>query len=144
MKLSRLRGPLWTGGVALLIAALAAVGNIPWSSARADGETQPPRLSIPQLSPDGRVHIAGSGGAREAARVIEASTDLVHWTPVSTNFFRTTVCLDCPIIDFEDRESSTLARRFYRALLAPVAPLMSSNDVAAVMAQALTRANHFV
>src|SRR2546426_329342 len=58
MKLSRLRGPLWTGGVALLIAALA--------------------------------------------------------------------------------------QRFYRALLAPVAPLMSSNDVAAVMAQALTRANHFV
>src|SRR5439155_1464992 len=37
-----------------------------------------------------------------------------------------------------------LTQRFYRAVLAPVAPLMSSNDVAAVITQALTRANYFV
>jgi len=123
------------------MAALAGGCNITTSRARAEGETQAPRLSIPQLSPDGHVRVAGSGAAREATGVIEASTDLVHWTAVSTNFFVPALCLDCPLIDFEDRESPILTRRFYRAVLAP---LMSSNDVAAVMAQALTRANYFV
>ena len=76
--------------------------------------------------------------------MIEVSTDLVHWTPISSNRVAQTTCPGCAVIDFEDSEGSALARRFYRATWAPVAPLLSSNDVAAVMAQALTRANYFL
>jgi uncharacterized protein GlcG (DUF336 family) len=128
------------------MSALAEVGNIALVNVWADGETpaEAPRLSIPQLAPDGHVHVAGSSGAWGATCVIQASADLIHWTPISTNLPRPTVCLDCPVIDLEDRESSTLAQRFYRAVLAPMAPLMSSNDVATVMAQALTRAHYFM
>jgi len=95
-----------------------------------------PRLSTPQLSPDGYVQftVPVAGGP---TNVLEASTDLVHWTPIRTNVFPATGCLDCPVTDFED--PSTLPRRFYRAVLAPVVPLLSSNDVATVIAQALTR-----
>jgi len=146
MKHFRRWGPLWRGTVTLLVVALADVGNVTFLSVRADGETPggPPRLGIPQVLPDGHLRVAASGGVRGATRVIEASTDLVHWTPISTNVFPPTACLECLGIEFEDRENSTLAQRFYRAKLAPLAPLMSSNDVAKVIAQALTRANHFL
>src|SRR5438552_12504300 len=146
MKHFRLRGLLWTGGATLLVAALANVGNISFLSVRADGETAEgtPRLSIPQMSPGGHVHVTGSGGGWAATRVVEASTDLVYWTPISTNLVPATACQECPVIEFVDRESSALARRFYRAKFAPMPPLMSSNDVATVIAQALTRANYFV
>src|SRR5205823_13199112 len=99
-----------------------------------------PRLSIPQWSADGGVQFTVPG-AWGQTNVLEVSTDLVHWTPICTNVFPATACIDCPVIDFED--PSTLPRRFYRAVLAPVVPLLSSNDVATVISQALTRANDF-
>jgi uncharacterized protein GlcG (DUF336 family) len=126
--------------------ALAEFGNdVVWNVC-ADGEmhTAAPRLSIPQLSPDGHVQVTASGDAWGATRVIEVSADLVHWTPISSNGVAQTTCPTCPVIAFEDSESTTLAQRFYRAAWAPAAPFLSSNDVAAVMAQALTRANYFL
>src|SRR5580765_3093726 len=142
---SRLRGTLWKGGVTLLV-ALAEVANVAFLNGRADGETSAsaPRLSISQLLPDGHVQVTALGGVWGATRVIEASTDLVHWTLIGSNVLALSTSLDGLVIDFEDSERSTLAQRFYRAVLAPVAPLLSSNDVAAVMAQALTRANYFL
>jgi uncharacterized protein GlcG (DUF336 family) len=146
MKHTRLRRLMQTRGMARLVAALAGLGNVALLSVCADGETPAgaPRLSIPQLLPDGCVRVAAPGGAGWTTRLIEASTDLVHWTPISSNRVPSSACPNCPPIDFEDAETATLARRFYRAVMAPVAPRLNSNDVAAVMAQALTRANFFL
>src|SRR6266536_1259359 len=125
---------------------MAALGSVTYLNVKADSETAAgtPRLNIPKLSPDGHVHVTGSGGAWGTTRVIEVSTDLIHWTPISTNLVPPSACLECPVIGFEDSASSGLTQRFYRAVLAPVPPLLSSNDVTAVMAQALPRANYFV
>ena len=47
--------------------------------------------------------------------VIEASTDLVNWAPVSTNVMDFSLCPICPYFIFEDPASTNLPRRFYRA-----------------------------
>ena len=49
------------------------------------------------------------------ADVIEASTDLVAWGPVSTNVMDFSLCPICPYFIFEDPASTNLPRRFYRA-----------------------------
>jgi len=97
--------------------ALAEVANIAFLNGRADGETPAaaPRLSISQRLPGGHVQVTASGGVWGATRVIEASTDLVHWTPIGSNVLAPAACPDGLVIDFEDSESSALARRFYRA-----------------------------
>ena len=51
--------------------------------------------------------------------VIEASTDLVVWTPVSTNVMDFSLCPICPFAIFEDAASTNLAQRFYRAVEYP-------------------------
>ena len=100
----------------LFMAAVAEVANVTFLSVKADGETAPcaPRLSISQLSLDGHVHVAGSGGAWGATRVIEASTDLVHWTPISTNLVPPTACRECPALVELGRGTNRLTRpRFF-------------------------------
>ena len=47
--------------------------------------------------------------------VIEASSDLRNWTPVSTNVMDFSLCPICPFAVFEDPESTKLTSRFYRA-----------------------------
>src|SRR5206468_10884280 len=126
-------------GLAVFIMAQVILGNGTFETVKADGVAPAVlQLSIPQLSPDGYVQFTVPGGWGQT-NVLEASTDLVHWTPICTNVFPATACIDCPVIDFEDPRS--LPRRFYRAVLAPVVSLLSSNDVATVISQALTRAN---
>ena len=143
MKHSRVFGPLCVNGLTVFIMAQVILGSRTFQTVKADGVAPAvlPQLSIPQLSPDGYVQFTVPGGWGQT-NVLEASTDLVHWTPISTNVFPATACIDCPVIDFED--PGTLPRRFYRAVLAPVVSLLSSNDVATVIEQAVTRANYFV
>ena len=141
MKHSRVFGPLCVNGLTVFITAQVILGNRTFETVKADGVAPAaPRLSIPQCSLDGCVQFTVPG-AWGQTNVLEASTDLVHWTPICTNVFPPTACIDCPVIDFED--PSSLPRRFYRAVLAPVVSLLSSNDVATVISQALTRANDF-
>src|SRR5438034_2164992 len=133
----------YVNGLTVFIMAQVILGSRTFQTVKADGVAPAvlPQLSIPQLSPDGYVQFTVPGGWGQT-NVLEASTDLVHWTPIFTNVFPATACIDCPVIDFED--PGTLPRRFYRAVLAPVVSLLSSNDVATVIAQAVTRANYFV
>src|SRR5882724_3121971 len=127
MKHSRVFGSHYVNGLTVFMMAQVILGNRTLETVKADGESPAvPRLSIPHLSPDGYVQLTVPG-AWGPTHVLEASTDLVHWTPICTNVVAPTACLDCLVIDFED--PSTLPRRFYRAVLAPVVPLLSSNDV---------------
>ena len=143
MKHFRVFGPLCVNGLTVFITAQLILGSRTFEAVKADGVAPPvlPRLSIQQQSPYDHTRFTVSGGAWGPTNVLEASTDLVHWTPICTNVFPPTACIDCPVIDFED--PSSLPRRFYRAVLAPVVSLLSSNDVATVISQALTRANDF-
>src|SRR3989442_3343877 len=141
MKHSRVFGSHYVNGLTVFMMAQVILGTRTFETVKADGEAPAvPRLSIPQLSPDGYVQFTVPGASGQT-NVLEASTDLVHWTPICTNVVPAIACIDCPVIEFED--PSTLRRRFYRAVLAPVVPLLSSNEVATVIAQALTRANDF-
>ena len=51
--------------------------------------------------------------------VIEASTDSVTWTPISTNLMPNTLCPICPYILVRDAVSTNLVRRFYRCFEIP-------------------------
>src|SRR6266699_4359605 len=125
MKHSRVFGSHYVNGLTVFMMAQVILGNRTLETVKADGESPAvPRLSIPQLSPDGYVQFTVSG-AWGQTNVLEASTDLVHWTPICTNVVPAIACIDCPVIDFVD---TTLPRRFYRAVLAPVVSLLSSND----------------
>jgi hypothetical protein len=78
-----------------------------------------PRLQIlngPKKEAGTRMMVQGRSGWTD---VIEASTDLVAWTPVSTNFMDFSLCPICPFAIFEDAASTNLARRFYRAVEYP-------------------------
>jgi len=51
--------------------------------------------------------------------VIDASMDLVSWTPISTNVMPNTVCPVFAYVFYRDASSTNLARRFYRYLEIP-------------------------
>ena len=76
-----------------------------------------PTLRITEFSKDGALlFIQGNSGWTD---VIEASTDSVAWTPISTNLMPNTLCPVCPYILFRDAASTNLARRFYRCFEIP-------------------------
>jgi hypothetical protein len=76
-----------------------------------------PRMSVTEFSKEGALlFIQGRAGW---TNVVEASTDLVSWTPVSTNLMPATTCPICPYILVRDPASTNLARRFYRSLEFP-------------------------
>src|SRR6185436_7447918 len=54
-----------------------------WSLA-VQWDEAPPTLSAPQLRSDGLFQVT-LAGVRRMGHVIEASADLAHWTPISTN-----------------------------------------------------------
>ena len=60
--------------------------------------------------PDGRVSFS-LAGAQGHTYIIQATTDLVNWANISTNYQAGSV------IAFTDPDASKYARRFYRALL---------------------------
>ena len=78
-----------------------------------------PRLSLTALSTDGVFGFIIRDGRWGQTNVIEASADLITWTPVSTNVFPPTACPECPFIEFRDPASTNLTRRFYRSFSLP-------------------------
>jgi len=60
--------------------------------------------------------VQGSAGWTD---VVEASMDLVVWTPISTNVMDFSLCPICPFVIVEDKTSTDVAQRFYRAVEYP-------------------------
>ena len=77
-----------------------------------------PTISLPRASGSGAIEFTVFNGRPGQTNVIEASTDLVRWTAISTNVFPSTDSI-CPFIDFQDPASNNLARRYYRAFSLP-------------------------
>ncbi len=77
-----------------------------------------PTLSLPRASSSGAIEFTVFNGRPGQTNVIEASTDLVTWTAISTNVFPSTDPF-CPSIDFQDPASTNLARRYFRAFSLP-------------------------
>jgi len=92
--------------VVLFVMALGATSQT--------GKPPPPRLTILHYSRANglTLRVQGTSGR---TNVVEASTDLVSWTPVSTNVMDYSLCPICPFVDIQDPASTNLARRFYRA-----------------------------
>jgi len=77
-----------------------------------------PTLSLPRLSGSGAIEFTVFNGRSGQTNVIEASTDLVRWTTISTNVFPSTQSI-CPFLDFQEPASTDLARRYYRSFSLP-------------------------
>jgi hypothetical protein len=78
----------------------------------------PPILTILQHSAQGGMTLLVLGHAGRT-NVIEASTDLVGWTGITTNVMDYSLCPICPFITFQDPASTNLDRRFYRSYELP-------------------------
>ncbi len=77
-----------------------------------------PTLSLPRASGSGAIEFTVFNGRPGQTNIIEASTNLVTWTAISTNVFPSTDLI-CPFIDYQDPASTNLARRYYRAFSLP-------------------------
>ena len=77
-----------------------------------------PMFSLPRASGSGAIEFTVFNGRSGQTNVIEASTDLVRWTAISTNVFPSTDSI-CPFIDFQEPASTNLARRYYRSFSFP-------------------------
>jgi hypothetical protein len=76
-----------------------------------------PRLSITEFSKEGALlFIQGNAGWTD---VVEASTNLFSWAPISSNLMPPTVCPICPFILVRDTASTNLVTRFYRCFEMP-------------------------
>jgi len=77
-----------------------------------------PKLTILSASPTNatRLMVQGRAGWTD---VIEASGDLISWTPVATNVMDFSLCPICPFVTFEDAASTRMPHRFYRAFEYP-------------------------
>jgi len=78
-----------------------------------------PTIGRPRIAANGAIEFTVIDGHWGQTNVIEASDDLVAWTPISTNVFPATTCPICPFINFQDPASINLNRRFYRAFSLP-------------------------
>jgi hypothetical protein len=78
-----------------------------------------PTIGRPRIAANGAIQFTVIDGRWSQTNVIEASDDLVAWTPISTNVFPATTCPICPFIDFQDPASTNLNRRFYRSFSLP-------------------------
>jgi hypothetical protein len=77
-----------------------------------------PRLDFLRRSTNGAAQLFIQGHAGRT-NIIEASGDLISWTPVSTNVMVYSLCPICPFAIFEDTASTNLSQRFYRAVEIP-------------------------
>ena len=77
-----------------------------------------PKLTILSASPTNaaRLMVQGRAGWTD---VIEASGDLISWTPVATNVMDFSLCPICPFVTVEDAASKKVPHRFYRAFERP-------------------------
>lgn len=73
----------------------------------------PPELSSPQKLPGGGFSFV-LAGAPQATYVIQASSDLVNWTPIATNTVSSS-----GVLSFTDTQASAASARYYRAQQAP-------------------------
>lgn len=76
-----------------------------------------PVLSPPRATNNGVFQFRVFNGRAGETNVLEASTDLMTWIPVSTNVFPATVCATCPFIDLVESPNHT--SRFYRSVRLP-------------------------
>lgn len=76
-----------------------------------------PLLSPPRVTTNGVIQFTVVNGRAGENNVLEASTDLITWTPISTNVFPATVGATPPSINL--MESPNLTRRFYRSVRLP-------------------------
>lgn len=74
----------------------------------------PPQITLSEFSPANGALLFVEGQAGWT-NVIEASADLVSWTPITTNVMPPTMCPICPFITYRDAASTNSARRFYRS-----------------------------
>ncbi len=77
-----------------------------------------PTLSLPRASGSGAIEFTVFNGRPGQSNVIQASTNLVTWTAITTNVLPSTDLI-CPFIDYQDPASTNLARRYYRAFSLP-------------------------
>jgi len=91
----------------------AVVVLLPLVFSTGEQTNHPPRLSSPVLLTNGTVQFLIFNGTWGHTNVVEVSTNLVAWTPVSTNVFPPTLCPICPLIVFQDTVTNS-AMRFYR------------------------------
>jgi len=76
-----------------------------------------PAVKITEYSNEGALlFVKGEAGR---TNVIEASTDLLRWTPLSTNVIPNALYPECSCILFRDAASTKLPRRFYRCFEVP-------------------------
>ncbi|MDB6031439.1 MAG: hypothetical protein JWM16_1777 [Verrucomicrobiales bacterium] len=55
-------------------------------------------------------------GPRLMTNIVQVSSNLIDWIPLSTNIMPATDCSTCPSFQFVDRAATNAARRFYRAV----------------------------
>ena len=117
MKLMRLRistRVVCLGERAYCIIAVALLLNcLLLNCALADATNYPPRLGGPVLK-NGIIQLVIFNGRWGQTNIVEVSTDLVRWAPVSTNIFPATLCPICPFIVYQDSLTNSV-RRFYRS-----------------------------
>ncbi len=77
-----------------------------------------PRLTVLAVTKDQgtRLMVQGNAGWTD---VVEASTNLSQWTPISTNVMDYSLCPICPDVIVEDPAATNLVQRFYRAFEVP-------------------------
>jgi hypothetical protein len=77
----------------------------------------PPNLTITEFSKEGALLFIQ--GRANWGTVVQASTDLVSWTGISTNLMPATLCPVCPYILVRDAAATDMAHRFYRCYQTP-------------------------
>jgi hypothetical protein len=73
----------------------------------------PPTVTLLDYSIDrgARLLLQGRSGW---TNVLEGSTNLIDWAPISTNVMDFSLCPVCPFVMFQDAASTNLAWRYYR------------------------------
>jgi len=81
-------------------------------------EPSAPRIRLETMLPGNSAKLMVQGRAGQT-HVVEASSDLIQWTPISTNVMPATVCPTCPFLYVQDSATTQQGYRFYRAYEAP-------------------------
>src|SRR6266404_2001500 len=84
------------------------ISTLLWSGLLAVSAATPPRLAVSSGAP----YQLRLFGEPDQSYVIQATTDLAHWTSISTNRAD-----GAGVADLQDQQSSQFNQRFYRAML---------------------------
>ena len=97
----------------ILFSSFMMVLLVVLSAPSQSGKPPRPRLQILHVSTTGSVTIRVFGSAGRT-NIMEASGDLLVWTPIATNVMNYSLCPICPFVDVVDSASNNQAHRFYR------------------------------